>query len=907
MKIHRLLLLCLFLLACVKLQAQTFSVSGTIYSSSDKQPLPGATIGLLITQKDNNKKDQPAGGAVTDENGRFKISGIAAGRYKLQVSFMGYEAYKKTIGLVADLNLGKISLQPAPNALNEVKVVQKILAVVQKDDTTEFNAAAYKTNPDADATDLVKKMPGIELNGKGVKAQGENVVKIMVDGKPFFGNDPYAVLSNLPAEVIDKVQVYNEKSDQEQFTGFNEGPTIKTINIVTKKDKRHGIFGKLAAGIGGTEEQTDKYTVGGTVNKFNGDKRLSITAQTNNINQQNFTDGSAPGIPPASGAGVNTIRSTGINYSDKWGKKTDVSGSYFFNSAHNNISRDTRREYILAADSGQLYNESSGNITDNFSHRFSLRLNTNFDSMNSLMFQPQLSLQRNYNTNGRSANTTQADTLLNATDNTTGSNALAYNFSANAMFRHRFRKKSRTFSANLNAGNSHNNGTRNLGSKNTFYTNHALDDTLNQQTLSEQNNWSIGANLVYTEPVGKNGLAQLQYNLSDAPGNSSTSVFNAGPAGIYNIPNDSLSNTVNSTTIHHKAGGSYQYKWARCNISMGLYYQYTYLYNKQQQPYLLRIEQSFSNLLPVASFQYRFSNRQNLHVNYTAATSAPGVGQLQNVINNSNPLQLSTGNPGLKQSFRHDLTIRFISTNTDRKTNLSCMVNGDIVQNAITNNSFIATHDSLIRQGIILPQGAQLSMPVNINGQWSLRGNINYGLPLAFLKCNLGLGLSAGILHTPGIINNSTNYDDKRSAGISATLSSNISEGIDFILSSNTNISNDLSTLTGLTTDYINQALALKFNWLTKSGFVLNTEVNYQSNSGNAAGFNQNFTVWNISIGQKLFKRKLGDIRFTVYDILNQNNSIQHTVTETYISDVRSTILQRYFMLTFTYKIREFK
>jgi len=729
-----------------------------------------------------------------------------------------------------------------------------------------------------------------------------------VDGKPFFGNDPYATLSNLPADIIDKVQVYNEKSEQEQFTGFNEGATTKTINIVTKKDKRHGLFGKAGLGYGGDESDT-RYATGGNIHSFDGDRRMSLTLQSNNINLQNFGDQGMQGIPPASGAGNAHINSGGLNYSDKWGKKIDISASYFINSTDNNTDRQTRKQYILSQDSGEVYNEINSAVSTNYSHRMNLRMNYTIDSMNSILFVPQLSLQKSYNNSMRIANTMQADTLLNASNSNTAGDALGYNFNSSLLFRHRFHKKGRTFSANVFTGNNYNNGSSIMQSENIFYSNRSLDDTLNQQSKTLQNTFSVNTNIAYTEPIGKKGMVQVQYTYVNTPGRSERNVYNYSDANsAYSIADTALSNTFKTGNTQNKAGGSYQYSNKKYNFSAGLYYQYATINSTQEQPSYTYISHTYTNLLPVASFQYKVSSTQNIHFNYIASTGMPSVYQLQDVINNNNPLQLSTGNPLLRQPYQHNFTVRYVRTNVERHTSLNTSLSGNITRDQITNNSIIAVHDSIIRQNIILPQGGQLSIPVNINGYWNVRANVSYGLPIALIKCNLNLNINGGLSHNPGIINNQKNYDEKRTAGIGINLNSNISEYVDFIITSNTNISNDVNTLnTNLDNTYINELTALKFNWLTKSGFIFNTEFNYTSNAGNAAGYNQDYTVWNISVGQKLFKKHMGDIRFTIYDVLNENSNIQHTVTESYIADVRSSILQRYYLVTFTYKIRDFK
>ena len=884
--------------------SQTYSVTGNIVNEKNN-PIHLAEI--TITNKDATKYH-----STTDKEGAYTISGIVPGFYYRTISAPGYDPLVDSFD-ISKAPSGVGVLHPAIHMLDEVKVVEKILAMVQKDDTLEFNSGAFKVNPDADAADLVRKMPSIEINGKSITAQGESVIKILVDGKPFFGNDPYASLKNLPADIIDKVQVYNEKSDQEQFTGFSEGNTSKTINIITKPDKRNGIFGKVFAGGGGDPNSVDagnanddRYGTGATLNEFAGDRRITVTGQSNNVNVQNFSDNNSPAD---GGAGITTTNAGGVNYTDKWGKKADVSGSYFFNESNSTVTRQLQKTYVIPADSGQVYNETSPSANQNYSHRFNMRLSYTIDTMNSIIIVPALSFNKNDGSSTRTGSTEQGSLPVNYTNNYSVNNASTYALTGNILYRHKFHKKGRTFSVNLNTNDNNNNGNNIHIDTNIYYASPALSDTLNQRAIQQQNNLGLNGNATYTEPSGKNGMLKLEYNYAYQPSVSDKNTYDYSIAtNTYSLPDTQYSNSFTSRNTTQKGGVSYLYHLKNADFSVGLNYQLTEINNNQTQPIKYSLGQSYQNLLPVVTFHYKITKSKNLQCTYNTSTQAPSVSQLQNVINNSDPLHLYTGNPALKQTYRHNLTLRYNSVNKEAKNNFSASVSGTYSLHNIASNSIIAQNDSIIGQGIILPKGSQLTIPVNVDGNSSLTSNMSYGMPLGFMKCRLNFNVNAGLSHIPAIINNAVNYQDNKTGGIGISMSSNISENVDFIISSNTNIiSNANSINQQLNTAYINESSKASLNLISPQGFVFNTSLSYQTNSGLPAGYDQNYLLCNMSIGKKVFRKRQGDIRLSVFDLLNENNNIQHTVTDIYIQDTRSNILQRYVLLVFTYKISEFK
>jgi hypothetical protein len=897
----------LLIFCCFPALCQPYSVTGNVADENSK-PLAGAVITV-------HQADSATHRGATNKDGAFLVTGLFPGLYHINIDAAGRSPYDDSFRISdGNISIGNIALGQANHMLDEVKIVEKVLAMVQKDDTLEFNSGAYKVHPDADAADLVRKMPLIEINDKKITAQGESVVKILVDGKPFFGTDPYAALKNLPADIIDKVQVYNEKSDQEQFTGFREGPTVKTINVITKPGSRMGLFGKVYGGGGGDvnaitqpgSSSDARYGAGTVLNQFAGDRRLTFTAQSNNVNAQNFSDSNSP----ADGsAGTATTNSAGINYSDKWGKKTDVSGSYFFNHSTGNAIHESRKTYLTAIDSGQVYTENSPNASQYYSHRMSLRFSYKIDSMNSILITPNLSFSNNTGNSSRVGFTELGNEEINRTTNSGVNNSRNYTFGSSALYRHRFYKKGRTFSITMNViSNGTDGDNRHVDTLSYLYS-PTLNDTLNQRAIQNTRSMNMTANAAYTEPAGKNGMIKLEYNINYQPANSERYTYNyTGDSGAYTQRDDRYSNSFKSDNVAHIAGVSYRLKLKNAEFSAGVNYQLTRLSSRQALPVAFNLDHDFQNLLPVVTFHYKISKFKYVQCNYNTTTQAPAVGQLQRVINNDDPLHLYTGNPYLKQPYRHNLSMQYNGTGSSGKNNFSASLTGTYVQHNISSASVFAQADSVLPGNITLPRGSQLTVPVNVDGNATVNSNINYAMPLAFIKSRLNISLNGGLAHVPGLINNQVNYQDNKSAGAGLSLSSNISENVDFILSSNTSlVTNDNSINRQLNTHYVSENARATINLISGSGLVFNTTLSYQSNSGLTGGFDRNYLLCNMSVGKKIFSKHQGDIRLTVYDLLNENSNIQHVVTDVYVQDSRSNILQRYFLLVFTYKISNFK
>lgn len=906
-----------------------YTVSG-IVKDNVNEVLIGASVSL------KNGGDSLVAGTSVDVDGHFALSDIPPGPYRLTISYLGYDNYFKNINVLdAEVNLGIIKMTTTKSTtLGEVKIVEKTPPVQQKDDTTQFNASSYKVNPDASAEDLVRKMPGMDLSSGTPQAQGEQVAKVLVDGKPFFGSDPTSSLKNLPAEVIDKIQVYDEKSEQSQFTGFDDGNTSKTINIITKPGKRQGVFGRLYAGAGADSAQLNggnegyKYNVGGNINFFQGNRRISLIGQTNNINIQNFSSQDLLGISGGSGGrgfgrgggfgrgngnfamspqdGISKTNAVGLNYSDKWGEKVDVTASYFFNNSNNITRQQIQRNYVLDQQAGQTYNEDNIANTENYNHRFNMRLNYNIDSSNSILFVPTISAQTNNSYSNQTGQTLLNNTdVLNQSSNAYSSNLSGYNLNSLLLYRHKFKKRGRTLSLFANGGYNKNDGSTSLYAPVT-----SLDTayTLDQQSAFLKTGWNINSNINYTEPLSRKSFLQIQYGLNYQQSESDKRTYNYSDLSSGYTDLDSLlSNTFSTDYLTNKGGLSYRFMDSSFNFSVGLDVQNANLDNTRILPYNNTLERSFNNILPNARFQYNFGKRRMLRLFYRTSTDAPSVDQLQDVINNANPLQQSSGNPNLVQSYQHRLVIRYNATNTNSGSTFFALLSGSATQDYIGNNTTIATEDMTIGN-IELKKGAQFTRPANMNGYYNLRSFATYGLPVSALKSNFNMNASLGYVRTPGIINEQMNYANSTSMGLELVLSSNISEKIDFTLSSNSNYNIVRNTLTpSSNSEFFYQTSKLLLNYIFWKGIVFNTDVTHQFYTGLSAGYNQSYFLWNMSVAKKLFKKQQGEIKLSVYDLLKQNTSIVPTVNDAYIQYAQTNVLRQYFMLTFTYNLRFFR
>jgi len=940
---NKLFLSAIFLLCSSTLFGQFWVVKGTVVDSTDQVPLFAATVVL------KNLSDSTYKAKATDQTGNFRITEVENGFYEFSISFVGYKTVKQQIEIKdGSKNFETIQMSLDTKLLDEVTVEGLNQRVVQNGDTVEMNAIAYKINPDANAQDLLEKMPGIMVvNGK-VQAQGEDVKRVLVDGREFFGQDPSAALTNLPAEIIEKIQVYDEASEQSQFTGFQDGETTKTLNIITKASMRNGSFGKVYAG-GGTENNLDDntYNLGGNINLFREKSRTTFIGQMNNVNIQNFATSDLLGITSGGGrrggagggragggrgaggaggtrfgnggntsdflvgaqGGITETMAFGTNYSLTANTKLKLTGSYFFNEAQNTANENLFREFTIPNNEGQTYEEENLNGSTNTNHRFSANLDYTIDDKNSIIIRPNLTLQKNAGSALLDGITLNNGETLNTTNTLNSSDLLAYNFSNNMLWRHRFDKQGRTFSINFNTAINENNGESFLLSQNSFYDRNGNESQTNLNQFGDLlgPGLNITANATYTEPITDKSQLSLTYRYGYQKTDSDKKTFDYNEStGDYDELNIPLTNIFNSIYQTNRAGVGYNLRSEKANLTANLNYQFARLNNDQTFPFEDQIERTFENFVPSINYRYRFERTKNLILSYRTSTRAPSLTQLQEVVNISNPLFVSVGNSSLDQNYQHTAVARFISTNIEKSTNFFATLSATFSDNYIGNNTFIASRDGETIGGVDLPPGAQITQPINLKGYRTIRSFVSYGIPLGVIKSNINLTANFNYSQTPEMINDEINFASTPTVGLGWVLSSNISENVDFTLSSNSSfnfVDNSLQSVNN--SDYFAQSTRLRLNWIFSDGLVFRSTVNHTYNNGLSEGFNQNYALWNMELGKKVMKQK-GEFKLTVFDLLKENQQIQRTVTGSYIEDSNSQILTQYFMLSFTFNIRSF-
>jgi hypothetical protein len=941
------LLLVLFPAAAI---AQSYSVSGTAVDGKDNQPLIGVVISLR-SQADSSKVQN----AVTDIDGAFTIPSVEVGSYSLKANYLGYQAVTRTI-VVRDsgVSVGAITMVVSTTSLGGVAVTAEAIRAQQLGDTSQFNASAYKTNPDANAEDLIGKMPGVTNENGTVKVNGEQVQRVLVDGKEFFGDDPNAAMKNLPAEIIDKIQIFDKASDQSQFTGFDDGNTQKTINIVTKRGKADGMFGKVSAGYGVDDQTKDsRYTVGGNVNFFNGDRRISVVGLANNVNQQNFSSEDLLGVTGASAGrgggfggsggggrsraggsggrgasggsggsysggdassnflvsqqgGITETQSAGINYSDQLGSKVKLTGSYFFNRGDNANQSNLTRNYIVEnPDSGLVYRETGINRSVNTNHRVNARLEWTIDSMNSIILQPRLSFQDN-NTTRDLIGTTGLGTSnsdFSSINNRYEAQNNGFSLNNQLTYRRRFDKRGRSLSLNFGTSYNDKSGDGLLYSRNQYSG--ADTQTIDQIYNLDANGLTLSGNLTYTEPIDSNSQVMLTYSPSYNRNISDRETYNRVGSGYTDL-DTGLTNKYNNDYYYHRGGLGYRYNKDKINFNATLNAQYATLTGDQTFPFPVQVNRSFTDLLPQAMLNYKFSRTENLRFMYRTTTNAPNISQLQNIVDNSNPLLLRTGNPDLRQDYNHNVSLRYGKTVTSTGRGFFVFANAAYVNNYIGNSTVIAVNDTTVRE-VVLQRGSQLSLPVNLDGNWSARSFLTYLLPVKPIKTNFNLNAGVNYNRIPAIINNLNNFADNYTLSGGIVAGSNISENIDFTLSTNGAYNIVKNTLQAQRDyNYYSQTSSARFNWIFLERAVFNTNLNHTFYSGLGEGYDQQFLLWNASLGYKFLKDKSLQADIYAFDILRQNRAISRTITDTYIEDAQTQVLQRYIMLRLTYTLRSF-
>ncbi|NVK50036.1 MAG: TonB-dependent receptor, partial [Cyclobacteriaceae bacterium] len=594
-------------------------LTGIVLDGTINKPMVGANVQIKTLA------DSLLRGTVTDGQGKFELVRPDIPQVKIEITFIGYQKISKIHSLRDPNDLGTFVLKEDTKELGEVLIEGQVPVGEQRGDTTSFNANAFKTMENAQAEDLIRKMPGITMQGGQLQAQGEAVQKVLVDGREFFGSDPSIALRNLPADAIERVEVLDQRSDQSRLTGFDDGNYSKTINIILREDRKNGQFGRVYAGYG----TDDRYSAGGSLNFFSGDRRFSILGLTNNVNQQNFSSQDLAGVTANSSGGRGGFRggggrwgggnnnffvgndigiiqtnAIGLNYSDKWGKKINVTGSYFFNNTNNTLQQITNEERIISETQSQFYQENLINSVDNYNHRANARIEADLNEKNSIIVTPSISFQTNKTFSDRDALTLgNTGDSLSALRSITDAETKAFNVSNNITYRYKFDKPRRTLSTDISTTWNNRDQLSDLTAASRDYNRNLLDTTI-QRTDALNDGFNYRVNVTLTEPLGEKAMGTFGYQVANNKtiADQKTRVFNE-----ENLPvlDTALSNEFNNKFITQRLRSGYAYNNNGYSINLNLDYQFARLDNEAFFPTEGVFKRDFNNILPSANINFR--------------------------------------------------------------------------------------------------------------------------------------------------------------------------------------------------------------------------------------------------------------------------------------------------------------
>ncbi|WP_455626135.1 outer membrane beta-barrel protein [Parabacteroides sp.] len=889
-------------------QQSSVNVTGSVVEQGSDTPIEQATVRLL-----NVKDSAMVRGVVSARNGSFTLKNVKKGSYLLHVTFIGYDPLYQPLQITGKknpVNVGKLELSDGAIELGEAVVIGKAPEVTVRNDTVEYNADSYKVTEGSVLEDLLKKMPGVEVDSEGkITVNGKEVKKVMVDGKEFFSDDPKVASKNLPAKMIDKLQVLDKKSDMAQMTGFDDGEEETVINLTVKPGMKQGWFGNAYGGYG----SKDRYEGNVMVNRFVNNDQITFMGGANNTNNMGFSDlastmfsgmggggGRRGGF--GAGSGITSSGNAGLNFSKEFKPdKLTLGGNTRYSHSDNDARSKSDRQNILPGDSSSYDNSEAMSRTksDNFGVDF--RLEWKPDTMTQLIFRPSFSFSHSMNDNFSDATTldNERDTVnTNRSSNYSESNG--YNLNASIDFSRKLNNKGRVFSATLSGGNS-DSYSDGMNRSDIVYFNQtdALKNSIiDQRSRYDNKGFNYRAYVSWVEPIGHNNFIQATYSISQRKQEALKNVYNQDADGIYNVLDSAYSQSYRNNFISQRASLSFKSQRAKFNYTIGLNLDPSYSSSENfvGDTTLSKITRKVVNLSPMAQFNYMFDKRTNLRIMYNGRTSQPSMTQLQPVADISDPTNIKIGNPDLNPRYTNNLFIRFQQFTPEKQRAFMIMANGSYIINDIV--SYTSYNQET---------GVKTTTYKNVNGNYSGNVRMMLNTPLKNKKFSINSMTMASFANSNGYINEEKNTNRNlilsERGGIdfrSSYLDLGVNGNIRYNATSNSlQKENNQNTFNygagGYTTIYL------------PLDFKIESDVNWSTNSGYGDGFKQNEILWNASASKSFLKNNQGTLRFKIYDILRQRSNISRSVTASYIQDSEYNTLGSYFMVHFIYRFSIFK
>ncbi|MBR3765906.1 MAG: TonB-dependent receptor [Muribaculaceae bacterium] len=889
------------------------NVSGRVVDSS-KEPMIQASIRLLAA-----KDSAYVTGTATNDNGRFRLQGVKSGKYILQATYVGYNPTYKNITVgTENLRVGEIVMEESSIMLKETTVIGVKTPIKVMEDTVEYNADTYKTQPNAVVEDLLKRLPGVEVDSEGkITANGKEVTKILVDGKEFFSDDPKVASKNLPVNMVDKLQVVDRKSDLARLTGVDDGEDETVINLTVKKGMKNGWFGTIDAGYG----TDDRYKMVFNVNRFWNDNQITFLGNFNNINELGFADGGSQFRRFGGSNGINTSQAFGLNFNVGNKEIFRVGGDVMYSHSDRDTRQRTERQYLFTDSTSYMESEKMSRDKGH-NIRAGFRLQWNPDSMNTFESRPRFTVNLNDSWGLESSLTSAGDPLrspVTQSYNLNKSEGTSYNINGNLIYNHKFKSRpGRSFSIQGHYQFRDTQEDEYTLSLNKFI---AISDSSDYLQYADNHTWSnmVQGRVTWIEPLGDakkgnfltfayraqynwNNADKYTYSVPDSIVSESSKVFLRDPNGfVFPILNDltldtELSNSFRNEMFTQDIRLGYKKVNKAYNAEVGLS-----LVPTMQKSYDLINENKniperwVWNFAPFVRYRHKMGKTRSLNINYMGRSSQPTMAQLQPVEDKSDPLNIIKGNPDLDPTFTHNVNVRFQDFNAESQRSIMLMAFMRYSQN------------SIISKTTFNPEtGGRTTEYTNVNGVWNARLMNMISMPLRNKSFSFSNHLFGFYSSTVGFNNNERNRSGSFMVGESFAFAWR-PDYLEFELRPFYNLqlvrnsvqktaNRDVHTYGGM----FNATYNAPF------GLSINSELSFSGTDGYSQGFDSDQWMWNASIGYSFLKGKAATVSLKVYDLLQQKENIRRNVTANYIDDTEYNSLTRYFMLNVTYKFNTF-
>ncbi|MEY4702423.1 MAG: hypothetical protein RIR96_320 [Bacteroidota bacterium] len=908
----------IFILVSFSTKAQNATIQGRIIDTATGKAVQNAVV-LFLNEGDSLLVSF----CRTDKNGNFNISGQKAGKRIMMITHPLFADYVDNVTISEGNNNLKSFPITSKSKLLETIIVRTGGAIKIKGDTTIYTADSFNVSANANVEELLKKLPGIQVDKSGeIKAMGEKVEKVLVDGEEFFGDDPGMAVKNLRADAVKEVQVFDKKSEQAAFTGIDDGNTKKTINLKLKEDKKKGYFGKLGLSGGLAENIPGRYNNNFMFGSFKGKRKLSAFVLNGNTNQgglswqenqkysgdeNNFemtdedgifsvnfqTGGSDDEVFINTENGFMTNINAGLSYSNKWMDKHKINFSPKYNlQDYSNVKTALTQTQI--GDSSFTETANISQKVDRYNSKNSFIYDGQIDSANSV----KVTLRADYyNSTSRdfsdAATLGSSGTLKNKSIRDILRKSEKSVLSGSTIFKHKFSKARRTLSLNIDWNNKNNSNENTQISKNTLYFGSFSDSIeLNQKTMGTQTSTNLSSKLVYTEPLSKKWSMELSYQLSLNKGDNDQKTFTTTTGNNYDIPVDSLTNDFNQKIVVHTPGAKFNYAFKKFKVNFGSGFgitQFDLIDQTKDTAYLRK----FINIFPTASFVYNYKSNHSLRIRYNGANTQPTIDQLQPLRNNNNIFNQYQGNPDLRPSFGHNVNFTHNGYNFLKNMWNYQSVNVYFNENAITNNRTInpITGSTTIR-------------PINTNGNISLSSWSGMGFKTKKYELNINLNANISYSRFADVINDVVSFSNTTSGGLSAGINKSKKDKYDisinnsFSLNYNTNAQTNSANTFRSNNLTLNATVYYKKTWSLISDYEFIARQNLNNQNGNL-----NNHIVNIQL-QKTFKNNEFTLYAKVRDLLNQNIGIDRNYYGNTFTEERNQRLRRYFLLGFTWDFK---